>query len=478
MRGPALSFALVAAIGCRDEAPGPGGPGPSTTTSTPTTERDWCGADDLRWSQPVVEVDDLVAVPIDAVSLEAWVDLDATAATAEAEGHLVFRIGPDGGSPLLDLRQEPAWVELDGDVLDPAAFGVHTVTDEVDAEVRVLAVDLPPCSEHELRVGYPLAVPRAPEARGVAFGPEPDVARWDLWSSDLYAGRYLEAWFPSNFVYDRLALTMHVSLVSSVEHVLITNGTASAAPGTWDLAFPDTFTSLSPMVILLPATDVVVSTREEAFSDGTTRSVEVFRSVAVEETDPPLVDQTVDAVELGLAETGAWLHGDRVVVYAWAEPSRSMEYDGATSTKPNALTHELYHSWFGRGLRPALGRDGWIDEAWNVYVTGSPPFEVERLRKADVGPVALDNGDPFSRITPGESYDHGQAVFAHLAQVMGVDELRAAMAEFYALHAPDPVQTSDLETFLYCRDESFEVAEAFHRWVRGRSGEPELPRCP
>jgi hypothetical protein len=39
-----------------------------------------------------------------------------------------------------------------------------------------------------------------------------------------------------------------------------------------------------------------------------------------------------------------------------------MEYAGATTASVGSLSHELCHSWFGRGVLPADGRSGWIDE--------------------------------------------------------------------------------------------------------------------
>src|SRR5690606_28199516 len=40
-----------------------------------------------------------------------------------------------------------------------------------------------------------------------------------------------------------------------------------------------------------------------------------------------------------------------------------MEYCGATMTSLWALEHEFTHSWFARGVMPADGNAGWIDEA-------------------------------------------------------------------------------------------------------------------
>jgi hypothetical protein len=40
-----------------------------------------------------------------------------------------------------------------------------------------------------------------------------------------------------------------------------------------------------------------------------------------------------------------------------------MEYAGATVTNRGSLSHELFHSYFARGVTPANGNAGWIDEA-------------------------------------------------------------------------------------------------------------------
>src|SRR6202007_2624705 len=60
-----------------------------------------------------------------------------------------------------------------------------------------------------------------------------------------------------------------------------------------------------------------------------------------------------------------WVHGDTFWAVLWG-PGRGMEYDGATTTSVGALEHEVFHSWFGRGVKPARAGDGWIDEAWTT----------------------------------------------------------------------------------------------------------------
>src|SRR5262249_38712217 len=67
---------------------------------------------------------------------------------------------------------------------------------------------------------------------------------------------------------------------------------------------------------------------------------------------------------------GEYMHGNRFVVYF---AGGGMEYDGGTTSSTGSLRHETHHSWWGRGLKPASQNDGWLDEAWTVYVLPLPP---------------------------------------------------------------------------------------------------------
>jgi hypothetical protein len=59
---------------------------------------------------------------------------------------------------------------------------------------------------------------------------------------------------------------------------------------------------------------------------------------------------------------GAYPH-ETLLVYCTGASSGGMEYAGAAMTSQAALGHEITHSWFARGVMPANGSAGWIDEA-------------------------------------------------------------------------------------------------------------------
>jgi hypothetical protein len=97
---------------------------------------------------------------------------------------------------------------------------------------------------------------------------------------------------------------------------------------------------------------------------------------------------------------GAWPHPALVIYNAGLG---GMEYCGATITSQRALGHELFHSYFARGVMPANGNAGWIDEAlasWrdDGYRTVSYIF----------GSSSMSSHPYYTRITDKEAYTFGK----------------------------------------------------------------------
>jgi hypothetical protein len=168
---------------------------------------------------------------------------------------------------------------------------------------------------------------------------------------------------------------------------------------------------------------------------------------------------------------GPWAHGETMTTFVW-EPGRGMEYDGGTTAAVGALEHEVFHSWFGRGVKPARASDGWIDEAWTTWNTASrraegPRFGAEEL-SLDEEPVLLCPPHPWSRHTPRQSYASGSRLFAGMAAILGgPDRLRHAMAGFYAAHRGGLVTTDDLQGHLQGHTD-VDLAPWWDRYVHGR----------
>ena len=161
---------------------------------------------------------------------------------------------------------------------------------------------------------------------------------------------------------------------------------------------------------------------------------------------------------------GPYHHPDRFVAFPH---HGGMEYDGGCTASPDALEHEVFHSWWARGLKPASQNDGWIDEAWTVYHDDGG--HIETPFSFQEPPVRLCSRSPWNRATPIESYRLGSRFFAGVAARLGVDRLQQIMREFYRLHAPGLITTAQLEAHILDRTNDDVIHRAFARWVYGRS---------
>jgi hypothetical protein len=149
-----------------------------------------------------------------------------------------------------------------------------------------------------------------------------------------------------------------------------------------------------------------------------------------------------------------------------------MEYDGATTASVDALEHEVFHSWFGRGVKPARASDGWIDEAYTTWSTASRRSELPRFASLELGldepPVELYPPHPWSRRTPTEAYSDGARLFAGLAhQLGGAHLLRAAMADWYRNNAGNLITTDGLGAQLKMSSGT-DISPWWARYVHGR----------
>lgn len=412
------------------------------------------------------------AVGVDVTRVGATLTFDVAACEARAGATVEFTVGDVDGRPALDLRQPVDELRLDGSLLPGDAFSHHDLGGGEGADMRVLDRVLAAGSRHRLDLDYRLETPQAEGALPVDWSG--DRVRFDLWMSDLKPGRYLESWLPANLCHDAFALTVDVEVVGTrSDHLVITNGAESVTgPRRWRIDYPAMFTSLSPMLVLAPAAEVEIAHGSVGLA-GRRRHLEIL-AAKHREDDADLAACRADIIgwlAANAARYGPWVHGDRFTAVVWA-PGRGMEYDGATTASVGALEHEVFHSWFGRGVKPARASDGWIDEAWTSWATSTRRSEERRFAEVPLGldepPVVLYPPHPWSRFTPVESYREGARLFAGLADLLGgAGRLRSAMAAWYQVNAGGQVTTDGLSRHLSGWS-GVDVDPWFARYVHGQ----------
>jgi hypothetical protein len=218
--------------------------------------------------------------------------------------------------------------------------------------------------------------------------------------SDLNPARYLEAWLPSTMLWelsgdagggdDRRAGAC-AALERGGDHLWATNH--------WTISFPETFAPCSHFLIIEAADRITQHSAATTLPGGQPVTIDV----ATRNSDG--IDLVAGAAAIAghlaanTSGTGPYMHGDRYTALLTVPGYHNMEYDAATTTANSALAHEVFHSWWARGLVPAQGQDGWLDEAWTTYMTGTPG--AVPLDMSDP-PVTMWPGNPWARRTPDE----------------------------------------------------------------------------
>lgn len=393
---------------------------------------------------------------MDVIAVDARLSFDC--ARRKAYGEAVVRFRSDDRPLLFDLRQRVTGAQLDGQTLEPAAVapglnGAREVRPSVDE------------GDHELVLRYDVDTPASADAVPLGWTLQRPGIVFDFWMSDLHPGRYLEMWVPAPLCDDQFQLTLDVEVAAAAPHRIFTNGAVSPGPGgAQRVTYPPQFTSLSPMLVIVPEGryDEICS-REDGIS------VETFK-LAGPEIDLAACHVTVaECLAHNRRRFGDYAHDDRFLTYVWGS-TRGMEYDGATTASAAALEHEVFHSWFGRGVKPASASDGWIDEAFTTWYTSPAPRPRQWAQPFDWSepPVALRPPSPLARYTPRESYLAGARFFAGIASVLGVDGLCDVMAALYRQRCGGFVSTDELEGHLSTAAGS-DFGPAFCRWVHGQA---------
>jgi len=422
-------------------------------------------------------------VPVHIADLRATVTIDASRALVDAT--MTYAVGPTSGRPFFDLRQEVDRCWIDGVEVCPAVIAAHDVGEPGGhSSVRAIRQRQDAGSVHSVRVRYRLAPPMSdlggayPPVLSWHAGPR---VRWSFGMADLYAGRYLEAWFPSNLPFDHFPFTLELALERiGIPHTLVTNGQVTTrGTNRWLIRFPPWFTTMSPL-IELHAADTVRTASMTAHLPVSRRPVTISATKFVGGDENLAAGLSRIAALLAEQERHFGEYNASSYVCFFHGASGGMEYGNATTTSESALRHEVIHSWFARGVTPASQADGWWDEAFTRYLeTGGRPEPLDFCAP----PVELCSRRQFQRVTSPRSYEAGSRVFRGIASLVGAARLQAAMRDLYRTRHGMSISTPMLESHLIVSTDEVSLVDVFHRFVYGFGDAPspqlaiEMVRC-
>lgn len=367
------------------------------------------------------------AVYVDFLAAEYNLTYDITARKATVVAKIRF-LAPEAGYPIFDVASDTVSnVSVDG-----AATTMQTLTSPDRASTMRTLSTAVAAGEHVMMMELPLATLVSWENGGVNSA---------TWLSDLSDRGYLERYMPANMEFDRVPMTFNVKFVGATKkQVIYSNGVVTESNGVSTIRFPHYFTSSSLYFHTVPE-GVMAETRFSFRSiDGRELPVVIYLKPGLlggaEATLATLKSETINILNELEGDYGPFLHPSVTIYNAG---SGGMEYMGATMTSRSALGHELTHSYFARGMIPANGNAGWVDEA-----LASWRDEGYQRGGAFSGGANMAGRAAYTRYTDRQAYTYGEKFMRDLDNLFAdKGGLKSLLREIVEKKAFQPFTTED-----------------------------------
>ena len=184
-----------------------------------------------------------------------------------------------------------------------------------------------------------------------------------FWIRDLKDRLFLEQYVPSNFEFDQYQMTLNVKFegVRRADQDFYTNGKITkTSPVSWKIEFPEYFTVSCPFYHVTPKG--WMSRRDFSYTSISGREIPITVYSPWSSRTKKFKPEAIRVMRELEEDYGPWAHPS-LVAYGTVVGTGGMEHSGATATSFGALDHEMLHSYFAKGIMPANGNSGWIDEA-------------------------------------------------------------------------------------------------------------------
>jgi hypothetical protein len=249
-----------------------------------------------------------------------------------------------------------------------------------------------------------------------------------FWIRDLKYRKFLEQYVPSNFEFDQYPVTMNVTFagVAEARQDIYANGAVTpTSPNSFRITFPAWYTVSAHYFHTTPKGQKKRLDFNYRSVDGRDIPVTVYTAWW---SRPQKFRREAEKLFAELeADYGPWGH-DAFVAYETLPGTGGMEHAGATQTSLAALDHEMLHSYFAKGVFPANGNAGWIDEA----IASWRDHGYQRKPLPDYAGSDLGLGSPYQRNTDSRAYALGREFMAYLDyRLQEVGGLKAFLRAYF-----------------------------------------------
>ena len=362
----------------------------------------WGGAMPTNFdlAPPGKTVDGLAAVPIDIQHIIATLMFDGATSSGTGDATIDFVVGPGGGCPIFDLRQTITAAWLDGAPLLLADVALHDFGGGAGPSCVSSTPSSPPDSSHTLRLDlharHAAGVDRRQLSAGDGLERRP-AARVQLRLHRPGPRALSRGVDPSEP--DLRSVRSHRRRPGDQHRRSRTRRSPTARSpslGTnhWSIAFPARFTALSPL-LEVRASDTSLR-RPERHAAGVRRhvTIEAWKLTSSATDLAARIADIAGFLTANETSTGPYVHGNRFVAFLNVG---GMEYEGGTTASVGSLRHETFHSWWGRGVKPAGRRTAGGTRPGPSTTTTARRIDAVQLHEPA---VELSPRNPWTRLTP------------------------------------------------------------------------------
>lgn len=399
----------------------------------------------LQQAPTNLNIEDNQGVFVDFISAKTVLTYDVKSKSATAQTIIEFNQTVEGHT-IFDLVPEIESIRLNGKKVDSKKTTMNGVS-----SVRYID-DVVGVGTHKLEITNEITT-------NLSFSGE--IVKSAFWMSDLSDRRYIEQYLPTNLEYDQYQTQLEVVILNSQqEHKLYTNGEVQElALNHWSVAYPSTFTASSYFLHLTPVGAIPELKSLYQSVDGRKIPVTVYSH----QSTTRFMNATLEILAELERDYGPWPHA-QVIIYGAG--SGGMEHCGATITSFGALGHELTHSYFARGVMPAHGNSGWVDEAiasWRD--AGYPSYAARNLSR-----TRMAAHSEYARTTDRNAYTKGMRFIGYLhGRFQGQESFKIFLRNFFETFKFKPFKTEQFKQAI-AEYYNTDITQDFDTYIYGKNG--------
>jgi len=387
------------------------------------------------------------AVFVDFTEAHYQITYDLPQKTARVLAEIQFD-ALETGYPVFDSVTPPTSLELDG----KNASASETATPDGATTLRVIR-KLVEIGTHSLKIELPLTELVDFRMGGVKSA---------FWTSDLDERNFLERYLPSNFEFDQVKMdfTVRFNGLDKPQSIYTNGNIVKLDEETYKIDYPAHYTASSIFFHTTPEGSMEETRFTLKSIDGRVLPVTLYASKGSWIASLDRLKEKVTSVFRELeADYGAFPHPSVLVYQAG---SGGMEYCGATMSDYGSVGHELFHSYFARGVMPANGNSGWLDEALASWRDSGYP-----TLSSLSGSSGMSSHPYYTRITDTAAYSFGARFMSLLdGMTRGKGGLKPFMRHMVATRALRPLFVEEfIEEMESFYQQSF--LDSFKRYTYG-----------